>query len=337
MHSLTDALRMMHKSFVLAQIRQALEAHRAEHSGYYYACESSACSQIAIDLRCYVEAAQEEQDAPYKLSQARIAARNADPKASDEAIEYRASLFFNNAAENDSVHPVQYLESPSDRIFNLKYPGLNFRGGLRRDALPAIAASYYLRFCKTGAPGVLLEFIREHPIEFELSGWVLAAFGRILIGMPRPSEGEEQARILFRDYWKEIKRPKRTLSAPQLFVLAVASQERQRFSTAQHRIHFRHAAMWMGKQSGSDSDASFASFQNGHKNLCPCVGEIDFFALKTAVDRAGSWSYTRPAIANVLQEYIGIVCGIPSRTLRSWSSHDLLIPRRQIRRAKSRR
>jgi hypothetical protein len=336
MHSLTDALRMMHKSFVLAQIRRALEAHRAEHSGYYDACESSPCSQIGIRLRCFVEAAQEEQDAPHKLGQARITARNADPQAPDNVIEYRASLVVKASSPRDgSNHPVNYLESPSDRIFNLKHPGLDFRGGLHRNALPAIAASYYLRFYKTSDPGVLLEFMREHPNEFECSGWVLSAFGRILTGMPGPGEGEEQARILFRDYWKQIKRPKGTLSAPQLFVLAVAGQERQRFSSAQHRIHFRQAARWIGKRSGSDT--SLAAFQNDHTNLCPCVREIDFSALKTAVDTAGSWSCTRPAIANVLQEYVGFVCGISSRTLRSWNSRGRLIPRRRITRAKSRR
>jgi hypothetical protein len=328
MHSFTDALRIMHRSSVVAQIRQELKAHNTEHSGKYSACESSPCSQIGFELRSYIETAQEELDAPYKLSQARMAARNADPKAPDGVIEYRATLLVKTSPADDSIHPAQCLESPSDRIFNLKYPGLDFRGGLRQGALAAIAASYYLRFCKTGDPGILIEFIREHPIEFECSGWVLSASGRILLGMPRPRVGEERARILFRDYWKQIKHPKGTLSDPQLFVLAVASEETKRFSTERHRTHFKQAAMWADDQ--NDSKATFAAFRKDHHPTpCPCVAEINFRALKSAIDITARWS-SRPAIANVLQEYVGVVCGIRSRTLRSWRS------RRGIIQAKSR-
>jgi hypothetical protein len=202
MHLLADALKMMEKSFVLAQIQKDLAVHRSKHKIYFWACEFLPCSQIEMNLRCYVEAAQEELEARNKLRQARVAARSLHPHVASDAIEYSANLAVKaSSPPDDSNHPIYLLESPNEpgRMLNLKYPGLDFHRGRHRDALPAVATSYYLRFTQTGDPEVLLEFLREHPIEFECSGWVLIAFGRILTGMPRPREGEERARILFLD------------------------------------------------------------------------------------------------------------------------------------------
>jgi len=213
------------------------------------------------------------------------------------------------------------LESPNEpgRMLNLKYPGLDFHRGRHRDALPAVASSYYLRFTKTGDPEVLLEFHREHPIEFECSGWVLIAFGRILTGMPRPREGQERARILFLRYWKQIKRPKSAFpTLPQMFVLAIAYEEHKCFSTPQHKQHFRRAVLWLAKQSGSNDTS--AAFKRDTGEACSCISQIDFSELRDSVAsiRRMDEDADRPVIAHVLQEYVGRICGISSRTLRSW-------------------
>ena len=124
MHLLADALKMMEKSFVLAQIQQAFAVHRSKHKIYFWACELLPCSQIEMNLRCYVEAAQEELEARNKLRQARAAARSLHPHAPTDAIEYSANLAVKaSSPPDDSNHPIYLLESRNEpgQMLNFKY------------------------------------------------------------------------------------------------------------------------------------------------------------------------------------------------------------------------
>jgi hypothetical protein len=47
MHLLADALKMMEKSFVLAQIQQAFAVHRSKHKIYFWACELLPCPSMS--------------------------------------------------------------------------------------------------------------------------------------------------------------------------------------------------------------------------------------------------------------------------------------------------
>src|SRR5581483_10911468 len=173
--TLIDALEVMHKSPALARIRKALSEHSdAHHKGFFYICPGSPCSQFEEYVRTYVEAAQNEIDDPEAVQKL------------EQAIENRAQLLAASKAKHadESSHPINWLESPFDpvRVWNEKYPGLDFHRGPHKNADPAISAKYYVRFCETGSEEVLFDFMDAHRLEFECSGWAVKALGRRLLG-----------------------------------------------------------------------------------------------------------------------------------------------------------
>lgn len=319
--SLADAMGTMAKSHVLASIQQAFQAHRsAAHNRGFSKCPLPCCSQIDALLRARVEAAQEELDTAHKLDQARKDFKNACPKASDDFIEALARSA--SSPSDDSDHPIHWLESPYDpaRSYNEMYPGLEFHRRRHKNADPVISWAYYLWFHESNSEeDVLFKFMDAHPVEFECSGWVVSVLARKLLGPPHCNASENEARNLLREYWKRRKHPKDAVpTLPQRFVTEIAYQETKRLSTPAHWIHFRQAALWVAKQ--SESDSTLAAFQKGHTNACACIAEIDFPALKTATDTVRRWFVGEAQVANVLQEYVGILCGMPSRTIGLWRS-----------------
>lgn len=320
--SLTDAVERMRKSRVLARIRENLIAHRSSHRKFFWECQLDPCSQIGLHLRCYAEAAQEELDAILNLEKASAEARRACPGASEEQIEALAKTVIKASAPADNTnHPLMRLESPYDpsRIYNSKYPGLEFHRGAYMNANPAISAAYYSKFLEGFSEDLLFNFMDTHPVEFQCSGWVLSVLGGKLLGWPRPgTNGEKKAYKLFRKYWKRIEHPEiNALSLPKIFVLAIASQEESEIAGGKHRKHFERAVRWIARS--SDSRETLGPFMHDLGRACSCYSLIEFSELKKAVryiQRVEDLDI--PFTAHVLQEYVGRVCGVPSRTLRSW-------------------
>lgn len=327
MISFADAMGRMKKSRVLSAIREALDSHcSAAHDGLFLLCPLSACSQFDSFVRLCVEVAQEELDTAQKICQARKLAINACPGASDDTIVYLAESFVKaSSPPDDSSHPLNWLESPYDpaRIYNCRYPGLEFHRGPHRNAAPAISSAYYLRFrdadydAEADRDKLLFEFMDAHPIEFQCSGWVFSVLGGKLLGPPRPSANEEEARNLFRKYWTRIKRPKDVApTMPQRFIKKIADLERARFS-GKHRACFKRVVTWLWRR--NDPSVTFVAFKRERR--CACIDEHDFAELAKLVPeivlRTNSRRPTIPT-SHLAQEYVGHVCGVPDRTLRSW-------------------
>src|SRR5581483_3153092 len=117
---------------------------------------------------------------------------------------------------DESSHPINWLESPFDpvRVWNEKYPGLDFHRGPHKNADPAISAKYYVRFCETGSEEVLFDFMDAHRLEFECSGWAVKALGRRLLG--QEGRTPHQPGALFRKCWKYLKRQAGPPTVPQV-------------------------------------------------------------------------------------------------------------------------
>jgi hypothetical protein len=211
-------------------------------------------------------------------------------------------------------------------VYNVQNPGLNLHRlsegfPLKKffgDPNPAICLQYWKRFRETEDPDVLIEFMNKHPIEFDCSGWVLTAFGYLLLGMPNRAKCETRARDLFATYWRLIKHPR--LSMGQILAIVRSHLETEKFSeSSPHRKHFQIAAHWLSKRLVNGGDDEFAAFCQSHPNRCNCVGDADFSSIRTAVRKVAGWTEdgTRIAVAHVFQEYAGIKTGVPSRTLRT--------------------
>jgi hypothetical protein len=233
----------------------------------------------------------------------------------------------------------QIMSQPLDilHVYNVKNPGLNLHRlsdgyPLKEffgDPNPAICLQYWKRFRETEDPDVLIEFMNKHPLEFDCSGWVLTAFGYLLLGMPNRARCETRARDLFATYWRLIRHPR--LSVSQIWALVKSHSVNEKFSgSSPHRTHFQMAARWLGKRLVNGGDDKFTTFCQSHPNRCNCIGEADFSSIRTAVRKVVGWTKdgTRIPVAHVFQEYAGITSGVPGRTLREL--------RKKVKRSKKR-
>lgn len=332
--SLADALKRMSKSPFLARIQLALKVHRTEHPGYFPECQSPCCTESDDFLRWMVEQAEEEVAVARRLDKAKERARTACPNASAAGIEFLAEAAVKAASPlgNYSTNPLNWLESPYNpariydrvRIYNRKYPGLGFNRGPNRTADPAVSAAYYKRFHETDSNDVLLEFMQAYPVEFRCSGWAMSAAGEVLLGMRErdASSGEERAGDLFRRYWKYVKHPKPLVpTLPQQFVMKVAEKERETFS-GKHRDCFLRVFKWLASDSSRRTVGACEAFKARHASSCGCIASIQFGELGDIAEEItllNDKRYPDVVATDVLERYVGAICGAPVRTIRSWN------------------
>ena len=98
--------------------------------------------------------------------------------------------------------------TPLERM-NRRYPNMKLRQlpekmrDLFGDPDLDVCLQYYRRFMAASESegdepvAILCEFLREHSIEFQCSGWVWYAFGYIVLGYPDLRNCERRARKLF--------------------------------------------------------------------------------------------------------------------------------------------
>jgi hypothetical protein len=224
-------------------------------------------------------------------------------------------------------------------LIQLKHRGLNLRqlpDPVRQifgDYKPEKSLEYYQQFRRTEDPQVLLEFMAKYPLEFEYSGWVLSAFGYVLLGYSHPDKAA--AERLWRSYWRRSKHPIRDWD--KLYALSVAGEERRKFSTPPHRQCFKVAIGWLSRH--IKPGTGFANFKQDHPMACPCINETTFSDLKVAVGKVATWlaDKNRPQIAHVLDEYVGIAFGkkgLGGRTQRAWTNRANARPRNKNPRSK---
>jgi hypothetical protein len=200
---------------------------------------------------------------------------------------------------------------------------------------PRKSVEYYLRFRMSEDPGVLLEFLKCHPLEFEYSGWVLSAFGYVLLGYA--AADKSGALRLLHDFWRRRKHPIREWE--KLYGLSRAIAERRKFATLPCSAHFRQAAGWLARNidgTSENTDESFKVFKGAHPKACSCcVNATTFSDIATALKQSSERQENReqPQMSLVLDEYLAVVCGGPglkSRTIKSW------LPRKVVKRRSKR-
>ena len=191
---------------------------------------------------------------------------------------------------------------------------------------PNIANRYYRKFQQTKDPKVLLEFMDKHPVQFEFSNWVLAAFGYLLLGFPFESAyvRKKQADKLFRGYWHRVTKGPDARDAWRVVanvMIRHTGAEKFLEPRSRHRTHFQQVAWWIADRwipnhKGTNDD-SFAAFQNAHKKMCSCINAENFPDIRAAVEHSiNPKRPKRPATSTVLQEYVGVLCEMSGRNLR---------------------
>jgi len=184
-----------------------------------------------------------------------------------------------------------------------------------------VAHQYYLSFWRSKDPGVLLEFMDKHPVQFESSSWVLSAFGYLLLGFPFQSAHvrEKQAKKLFHDYWCRVKHGPDAREAWRGAVdVMMRHAGADKFSTREHRPHFADVTRWIANHTAKKDN--FALFKKTYPNSCPCITAENFPDIQKAVQKA-RWhdDADKLPIAHVLKELKGVVCGISEKTIRNYT------------------
>jgi len=182
-----------------------------------------------------------------------------------------------------------------------------------------VCLQYYLRFTAASESqgdepvSILLEFLKEHPIEFQCSGWTWYAVGYIILGYPIPRQCERRARKLFSHYWRETTSPKHWKQVRQSFQMFKASQELD----SPHVAHWRHAAGWIRRadERGLAGTRWFAAYAKTHPDKCTCLTERWFEVLKKGFAKAVRRSEDYPPPSAVVLEAVATEYGVSSRAL----------------------
>jgi len=184
---------------------------------------------------------------------------------------------------------------------------------------PTIGLEYYRRFMAASESrnddpaNVLLEFLRKYPLEFDCSGWVLYAFGYLVLGYPRPRDCESRAKRVFFHYWRATKSPKPAKRVQQLLRMSKASK----ILASPHVAHCRRLLRWMDKaaERGIPGSKWFDEYVRSHPNMCSCLSELNFRALRKAYVRIARRYGDSPPPSAVVLEAVAAAHHVSSRAL----------------------
>ena len=193
------------------------------------------------------------------------------------------------------------------------FPNREFYGEPEVD----VCLRYYRRFLVAiesdddEVVSVLLEFLKKHPIEFDCSGWVVPAFGYVVLGYPRLRTCQERARKLFSAYWRHVKSPlaeKQTKGSLQM-------HRGTQFIDSRHKHHWTAVVRWIRKMQDRDLPASswFAKYADSHPLRCVCVDKDNFQLIRKAYAKIAKRSVdSSPAPSVVILEAVASKCGVSS-------------------------
>ena len=153
-----------------------------------------------------------------------------------------------------AIHEAEAKLTPIERM-NRRYPNMKLHQlpeNMRKlfgDPDVDVCLQYYRRFMAASKSegdepvAILCEFLREHSIEFQCSGWVWYAFGYIVLGYPDLRNCERRARRLFSAYWRDINSPKHKKFGQQFMGMLKAQRELD----SEHATHWRVVVKWMNR------------------------------------------------------------------------------------------
>jgi hypothetical protein len=182
-----------------------------------------------------------------------------------------------------------------------------------------VCLQYYQRFMAASESegdepvSILLEFLKEHPIEFGCSGWTWYAVGYIVLGYPTPGHCERRARKLFSSYWRDTNSPKHKKLVQQSYRMFKACQK----LNSPHGAHLRAVVKWMDRAAdrGLPGTTWFDEYTASRPNRCDCLNECNFQLLRKAYVKIARRYEESPAASTVVLEAVAAEHQVSSRAL----------------------
>jgi len=222
-------------------------------------------------------------------------------------------------AELTKLTPLERMNRryPNIKLHSLPetFPSRDFFGEPDVD----VCLQYYQRFMAASTSegdepvSILLEFLKEHPIEFGCSGWTWYAVGYIVLGYPIPGHCERRARKLFSGYWRDTKSPKHQKSVLQSFRMFKACQKLD----SPHGAHWRGAIKWMAKAAERELPVTkwFDEYAVSRPKRCACLNENSFQLLRKAYVKIARRYEESPPPSTVVLEAVAAGHRVSSRAL----------------------
>jgi hypothetical protein len=227
--------------------------------------------------------------------------------------------------ERANIQEAEAKLTPLERM-NRRYPNMKLHSLPEtfplRDLLGEpdvdVCLQYYQRFIAASESegdepvSILLEFLKEHPIEFGCSGWILYAVGYIVLGYPIPGHCERRARKLFSSYWRDTKSPKHQKSVNQNFQMFKACRNLD----SPHAAHLRGVVKWMDKAADRLPGTKwFDEYAASRPKRCACLNEHNFQLLRKAYVKIARRYEESPPPSTVLLEAVAAGHRVSSRAL----------------------